>query len=835
MPTLNLKQITDKLNVEFIGDTRKIVFWYDDAGEFADEIGSLEIIGAKIHKLTGSNQFCTKHLLERQDVDSSYLVYAPFEKPEVRENVLEDILLYSRRFYADRASLLVVDLQVDERLKPIFHKHSKFFNSQQRTQRFYDFEAELSTDEAVEVTIMSSLCKTRTASFEEVLRVVLTSGNLEENQYLVDFEKHDLFNSFWKMCEDSIGYCEPSPTLLRLATTMFATYAARQLKNEVPKAWSSFVSTKSGSIIAFLDSLMNSVVYGEHYDELAKQISAVLNVSETIKSIGIGAIIDVDAFSEVDEVILNWIVERLLDEDIGATSGDMGITELCKLRVKKHFGSRYRLHYELLLAAFELVRNVQYKSPESFEEIVKQYVSSDYTLDRWYRFFYCALDNMINYERYEELRQRVENIYTNKYLSVLLPAFNASIDVKLIMSNENAQLNFFKRNVMTAKDKTVIIISDAMRYEVGQELFQKLTDDPNCNAEISHMIGVLPANTALGMAALLPHKELKLLPDGKVNIDDKQSDSTEKRRAILNSALPNSRCIRAEDVPIKRDELREIFTAVDVVYIYHNQIDNRGESSENEVFAACKVAVNEIFALIKRLSVNNVYRFIVTADHGFLYKRDKFSESEKINLSKYEPTITNRRYVIGDKPVKEHGVISKPLCDIVGGGDKRHISWPIGATVFKVHGGLNYVHGAASPQEVIIPLITVKTEKGHVDTKKVEIALVSMVRKITNLIVPLDFIQKEPVCDVVTAAKYRIYFVSDDGEKITNEQIYEADRKDEDPSKRMFRLKFNFKNKKYDSKADYWLVAEQEKSKVVLFRHQVIVDIAFADGNGFGF
>lgn len=29
MAELNLKQIVDKLNTEFLGDTRKLIFWYD--------------------------------------------------------------------------------------------------------------------------------------------------------------------------------------------------------------------------------------------------------------------------------------------------------------------------------------------------------------------------------------------------------------------------------------------------------------------------------------------------------------------------------------------------------------------------------------------------------------------------------------------------------------------------------------------------------------------------------------------------------------------------------------------------------------------------------------
>ena len=38
MAELNLKQIEDKLNSEFTGDTRKLVFWYDDKGEFIEDI-----------------------------------------------------------------------------------------------------------------------------------------------------------------------------------------------------------------------------------------------------------------------------------------------------------------------------------------------------------------------------------------------------------------------------------------------------------------------------------------------------------------------------------------------------------------------------------------------------------------------------------------------------------------------------------------------------------------------------------------------------------------------------------------------------------------------------
>ena len=45
MAELSLRQIEDRLNAEFAGDTRKLIFWYDDNGGFAEDIDSLHLTG----------------------------------------------------------------------------------------------------------------------------------------------------------------------------------------------------------------------------------------------------------------------------------------------------------------------------------------------------------------------------------------------------------------------------------------------------------------------------------------------------------------------------------------------------------------------------------------------------------------------------------------------------------------------------------------------------------------------------------------------------------------------------------------------------------------------
>lgn len=154
--------------------------------------------------------------------------------------------------------------------------------------------------------------------------------------------------------------------------------------------------------------------------------------------------------------------------------------------------------------------------------------------------------------------------------------------------------------------------------------------------------------------------------------------------------------------------------------------------------------------------------------------------------------------------------------------------------MFKSRGnaGLNYVHGGSSPQEMLIPVIDIKMDRGAVVKTTVQIALVSLIKKITNLVTTLDFIQSEPVGETVKEATYKLYFKSDDNETISNENIYVADKRDEDVQKRLFRMRFTFKNKKYDQNRRYYLVAYDMSNEVEVFRHEVIMDVAFADDFG---
>lgn len=852
MAELNLKQITDKLNSEFTGEVRKLVFWYDANAEFVDDVDTMDLVNAKVLHLEPDNQFYTKYFLECVDTTTNYLVYAPFAKPAIRENHLADTIKYSKEFFADRVSLLTLDLGIDERFKPVIQHYIKFFGEKKRTQAFYDLELETFNRNTIEIALMSVLCKCKTPSYEEVLRTVLTDkvnsaesgreGSLgcagfEDNTYLAEFKKYDLLDAFWRQAQDVFGYADEKPTLEKLTMTMFVTYVAKVIPEDMPAAWKPFISFKSGNVIAFIDNLMNSYIYGERFDEISKMVYDSLKADAEFRKLPVEALVSCGIFAGIDELMIEWATERLELEDVAAKLGDTTIPQLTKQRRQGHFGKRYANEYLVLQNAWSIISGSQYVPSASLNEMVKNYISELYKMDRYYRYFYYYLDKLEDATRFDKLKDLVENIYANEYLAKVCTNWNDLFSTELESLQIKKQPDFFSRNVNYSKDQLVVIISDALRYEVGMTLLEKLQADEKCTATMKTMASTLPSITQYGMAALLPHRSLELTEDYSVLVDGQKTDTLEQRQAILQKYKPDGICIQYDDIKnMTIADMKVCFAWKPVTYIYHNQIDARGDNpkTENEVFDACEEAVKELHNLIRRMTSANKTNFIITSDHGFLYRRRKLTESDKIIPEAENVEAVGRRYLLSQSAITSAGVASIEIGTMMQTSDNRKVTYPVGADVFKTPGsGMNYVHGGCSPQEMLIPLITVKTDKSQVKFDTAKIALVSLTSKITNLITSLDFVQTDAVSSVVKETTYRIYFVDDNGEKISNEHLYVADKKDEDTVKRVFRLRFSFKNKKYSKDQKYYLVAYDDNNSLEVLRHEVMVDIAFADDFGF--
>lgn len=839
MAELNLKQIEDKLNEEFQAEGRKLVFWYDDNAEFEQDIDHLKLENAKIHYLKENNLFATKVLLEREDKKTNYLLYAPFLKPAARDNHLADTIKYSTEFSTDRASLLTADLGIDAQYKPILQKHITFFRAKSRTNRFYDLEVDHYTDDLIEIAILSVLVNSKIANFEEVVRIVITAGDLKENAYLEEFRKYEIEAAFWKHLRHTFAYVDDEPSLEKFVISLYLTYSETVMHHELPKSLQSYILGNSGTVIAFMDQIMNSILYQEEFDRLSAQTFQAIHGENVFKDYSIEELVHLDLFKYIDKRIIHWMIERLVDESLNSTVEEMNIPELCRFREAMHFGKDFYNDYHLLRHAFYILQKADYEAESDLVAMIKKYNTEDFMMDTHYRKFYYYLDASENSNQYEELRELIENVYSNKYLDVITKEFNHEFSYEKVRGHYKLQKDFYHHFVENSKEMTVVIISDAFRYEVAKELVKKMERDSKFESvEIEAQIGVTPSYTSLGMAALLPHQKLKMDDNYQVFVDGKASTNLIQREAILKYKNEASGAIQYDDLKkYSSAEMRDFFVGKEVVYVYHNQIDARGDrlNTEDEVFIAAKEAIDEIKDLIVGIT-NSVSRtrYIVTADHGFIYKRRKTTEADKIERFSAKDDMVNKRFIVSEKGYDIHGTNTLQLSEVLNEDEYRVVTVPMSSNNFKFPGGgQNFVHGGISPQETLVPVIQAKTVRGKQEEEKVKIAFVSTISRVTSLHVRLDFIQQEAIGENIKPATYRIAFEDGNGQVISNEEIYTADSKAKETANRIFSLNFNLRDQKYKQNQSYYLVAKDDNTRVEAFRQELTIDIAFAGGFDF--
>ena len=349
------------------------------------------------------------------------------------------------------------------------------------------------------------------------------------------------------------------------------------------------------------------------------------------------------------------------------------------------------------------------------------------------------------------------------------------------------------------------------------------------------MRSCLPSVTSVGMASLLPHKEMQVDGNLNVTVDGQACASMEQRDKILKSYNENNVALSFDEVAnANQARIRELIQGKNIVYIYHNQVDARGDkpASENEVFNACAEAIEEIHKLVRKLTIYvSTPKFFITADHGFLYKRDRLQEFDKVSYPKDKCLYTNKRFLITEDAVNEQGIMARTMAYL----NKLYVDTPVGADIFKVAGGgQNYVHGGTSLQEMIVPVIELTTNTRGVACDYVDVVLTSVTRKVTNLITYFDFIQTEKVTDTMKARSIVAYFTTEDGEKISFDVPMIANSRADAPEKRTFHEKFTLKSREYKYGDKYYLVlADANDEKNILQKYEFMIDIAFVDDFGF--
>ena len=112
---------------------------------------------------------------------------------------------------------------------------------------------------------------------------------------------------------------------------------------------------------------------------------------------------------------------------------------------------------------------------------------------------------------------------------------------------------------------------------------------------------------------------------------------------------------------------------------------------------------------VAKLLHAGIQRVVITADHGFLAVR-QLGEEPKIDKPSTGTGELHRRAWIGRGGTASESTVKVPLAAFGIGGDLDIIA-PRGLGVFASGGGLQFFHGGLSPQELIVPVITVTADE----------------------------------------------------------------------------------------------------------------------------
>ncbi len=841
---------------------RRIIFWIDEDQEFADKLDEIKVDGAKIVALTGSNNFHVKKLLAVDDPDSNYLVYRPFVYESDEENWLLDMELYGEEFRADLVSMWMDEMGVPQTpaLRREFKQYRKFFNSQNRRNKVTSQTATPATPLQLQRAIMAALAGLKEAKPNAIIKAVLQAGLTgDSNAVYQEFVNYGIDEAFWRMVTQGTGYQEMEADLAPLAMHLLLTASTRTMRQEFLAGLQTFISSVHQ---AYCYDFVSEWMRGEDARDIyaiAEFVEGELKLPQRFMKLQVADLVDTEIFPCINEVILVKLMTDIRDHIINVDT----ITQTVEKRRTCVWYDDVRNYYEGILQvakmqAFFKEHSAGFHTVEP-AKVWKEYTTEYYLMDTWYRMFHRSYsESLKNYHEelsdlFTHVMEKVEGLYVTWFLGQLgnnwsdacadnLREYGRVLEVP-------QQADFYQQQVTSSASRSYVIISDALRYEVAASLAEQLQRETQARVELKSMQGVFPTITKFGMAALLPHKELSVeLKSGQAGqlavLADGQSTEASNRDKLLKAADSASVALKYRDIiGMKRADRQALIKGMNVVYIYHDTIDDAGHQ-ENSIFSACDTAIDELKNMVRIIANEwGGVNIIITADHGFLYTYSPLAEDDKVDKTteNEQDVEIGRRYAILRKGVQPQYLLPvKFLC----GKTAYDAFAPRESIRIKMKGGgLNFVHGGISLQEMVVPVIEYhflrnqskeyRKNRSKYDTKPVEIGLLSPNRKISNMIFSLNFYQKDAVGGNREAATYQLYFTDSDGKAISDIQKIIADKTSDNGHERTFRCSFNLKSRKYSNTEPYYLVIADE-SGLQMQREEFQIDIAFAV-DGFDF
>jgi hypothetical protein len=269
---------------------------------------------------------------------------------------------------------------------------------------------------------------------------------------------------------------------------------------------------------------------------------------------------------------------------------------------------------------------------------------------------------------------------------------------------------------------TALVFLDACRLDLGQRLKDMLNKgEPIQRANVSVAAAPVPSITAIGMAMALPisrdQLSVQVSEDGSEFLVTAAEFSgnlavAEHRRRWLTEQFGVRDHLGIDQV-LDGETLKRPSKTRRMIAVYGAEFDQHDGQLQ---LTGAEAHLQRYVQAIRRLRDYGYSRVIVTTDHGFFHWDPEEHEMEEKPSGKL--LWLSRRAMVGrnlSHPRALH--LQVPCSDL-------EVMVPRGMNSFRTHGGLEFFHGGATLQELVIPVVVAtwpaKARKVKVVLKPVE-------------------------------------------------------------------------------------------------------------------
>jgi len=791
-------------------DRHRIVFWYDAKQELRTDFETLQLADIEKVELT-NNAFGVKYRILREQPEQKFLLYREGPQPNDLENWLLDVQLAHGEFRTDQVGLWLSELELGLDFADLVEAHAEFYRAIKRKDALKHLLKADDTHGMIRLKMLS-VCAGSEPRIDSVLENLLAelSGKRDEKIKLINRCALDGF--LWEQMSRSYGYSSSEPGIRDFGIELFKSCYAMGTDGQVQLA---------SDAIVFLKRWKDSRQFEESFESLSNECAEILGIEQDLGKRDFRTLLELDYFRLIDKKIISDLVRAVGSRTV--SSGD--VTLWVRQRRQGHWYREFQHLYEAVDYASQFMHALDEANlvMESLADGIQRYSHSWFRLDQLYRKFTYHVRRSGQASLMSTLTNQIENLYSNNYLLKVNDRWQAFVDTapKWDAAPIPLQRDFFTRWVqpfLEKDNKVYVIISDAFRYEIGDELLSLIRQEDRYDATLEPALSMLPSYTQLGMAALLPNKELALAGNqtGTVEVDGQSSRGKANRIKILDRAIPQrAKAVKAEELlALNREDCRALIRDHDVVYIYHDRIDSTGKPvSEDRVFEAVEETLQELIQMIKKLTGANASNLLVTSDHGFIYQNRAIEESD---FAQDEPEgeqilFRDRRFILG-KGLKEKASFRKFQSSDLGLDGNVEVLIPKSINRLRLQGSsIRFVHGGASLQEVVIPVVRInKKRQSDLSTVEVDILRGSS-STITSGQMAVTLYQAQPATDKVQPRTLRAGIYTQSGDLISDSHDLTFDLTSDNPRERELQVRFVLTRKADDANEQEVILRLDEK------------------------